>query len=210
MKTDTTLSARCLPRTLLTLACAALLTIAVGLSGCASPPPAPAPVVAAPTPTRAQRIEASLKAMNFEQREDGWHLSLPAPLIFQFDSDVVSPDARDNLIRVARELRALGIDTLLVRGHTDTVGTREYNMALSKRRADAVARVLAEGSYPVEGIDAKGLGSVAPIAENSSAEGRAKNRRVVIIVQVRPSSGALGGPTNEFVAVPARRYVWFA
>ena len=108
------------------------------------------------------------------------------------------------------DVRALGIDTLLVRGHTDTVGTREYNMALSKRRADAVARVLAEGSYPVEGIDAKGLGSAAPIAENSSAEGRAKNRRVVIIVQVKPSSGALGGPTNEFVAVPARRYVWFA
>ena len=184
MKTDTTRRHTC---TLFTLACGAILTIAVGLSGCASPPPAP--IAAAPTLSRTQRIEASLKAMNFEPREDGWHLSLPAPLIFQFDSDVVAADARDNLIRVARELRALGIDTLLVRGHTDTVGTREYNMALSKRRADAVARMLAEGGYPVEGIDAKGLGAVAPISDNTSAEGRAKNRRVVIIVQVNAASG---------------------
>ncbi len=179
MKANTMLRAA---RASFALAGGAIVAVAVGLSGCASPPPAP--VAAAPTLTRAERIEASLKSMNFEPRDDGWHLSLPAPLIFQFDSDVVGAEAQDNLIRVARELRALGIDTLLVRGHTDTVGTREYNMALSKRRADAVARVLTEGGYPVEGIDAKGVGSVAPIADNTSAEGRAKNRRVVIIVQV--------------------------
>ena len=184
MKTETTLR---LAHALFALASSAILAIAVGLGGCASPPPAPAPVTA--TPSRAQRVEASLKAMNFELREDGWHLSLPAPLIFQFDSDVVAADARDNLIQVARELNALGIETLLVRGHTDAVGTHEYNMALSKRRADAVARVLAEGGYPAAGIDAKGLGSVAPISDNSSSEGRAKNRRVVIIVQVN-SAGA--------------------
>lgn len=179
MKTDSTSRAA---RALSTLVCGAIVSVAAMLSGCASPPPAP--VAAAPTQTRAQRIEAVLTAMNFEPREDGWHLSLPAPLIFQFDSDVVATDAQGNLVRVARELMALGIDTLLVRGHTDTVGAREYNMALSKRRADAVARVLAEGGYPAQGIDAKGLGSGAPIADNISAEGRAKNRRVVIIVQV--------------------------
>ena len=184
MKTNNTLR---LAHALFALASSAILAIAVGLGGCASPPPAPASIAA--TPSRAQRVEASLKAMNFEPREDGWHLSLPAPLIFQFDSDVVAADARDNLIQVARELNTLGIETLLVRGHTDAVGTREYNMALSKRRADAVARVLAEGGYPAAGIDAKGLGSVAPISDNSSSEGRAKNRRVVIIVQVN-SAGA--------------------
>ncbi len=181
MKTDTTSRAA---RALSTLACGAIVAGAVVLSGCASPPPAPAPVAALPTLSRAQRIEASLKSMNFEPRDDGWHLSLPAPLIFPFDSDVVGTEAQGNLIRVARELMALGIDALIVRGHTDTIGTREYNMALSKRRADAVARVLAEGGYPAQGIDAKGLGSGAPIADNVSAEGRAKNRRVVIIVQV--------------------------
>ena len=122
--------------------------------------------------------------MKFEQRDDGWHLSLPAPLIFPFDSDAVAATARENLIAVARELRELGIEQVVVRGHTDTVGTRDYNLALSKRRADAVAKVLAEGGYPSEKIDSKGLGSTVPIADNATAEGRSQNRRVVIIVQV--------------------------
>lgn len=166
------------------MGCAGLAVISA-LAGCVSPPPAPAPVVVAPKPpSRIEQIEASLKAMSFEKQEDGWHLSLPAPLVFPFDSDVVAAEARDNLMRVARELRSLGIDRVMVRGHTDTVGAREYNLALSRRRADAVARTLGEGGYPAEGIDAKGMGASVPVADNTSAEGRAKNRRVVIIVQV--------------------------
>ena len=173
----------------ITAATVASIATCLVISGCASSPPAPpavAPVVAAPT--RVERIETSLKAMSFEKREDGWHLSLPAPLVFPFDSDAVGPDARENLMKIGRELRSLGIDLVLVRGHTDTIGARDYNVALSKRRADAVARVLGEGGYPVEGIDAKGMGSAVPIADNATAEGRAKNRRVVIIVQVTRAS----------------------
>lgn len=85
-------------------------------------------------------------------------------------------------------LRSLGIDRMLVRGHTDAVGAREYNLALSKRPADAVARVLGEGEYPVEGIDTKGMGSAVPVSENATVDGCAKNRRMVIIVQVPTAS----------------------
>ena len=153
------------------------------LASCASPPPAPAPapIAAAPAMSRGEMIRAALKALEFEQRDDGYHLSLPAPLLFSFDSDVVSASARDTLTRVGREL---GIDRALVRGHTDNVGGNDYNLALSKRRADAVAKVLVDGGYPTEKIDAQGLGSSVPIAENATAEGRSKNRRVVIIVQL--------------------------
>jgi outer membrane protein OmpA-like peptidoglycan-associated protein len=151
------------------------------VSACASPPQAP--VAEAKVVSRTERVVASLAAMNFEKRDDGWHLTLPAPLVFPFDSDVVAATVRDNLISVGRELRELGIDQVLVRGHTDNVGTREYNLSLSKRRADAVARVLTEGGYPADKIDPKGLGFSMPIADNGTAEGRAQNRRVVIIVQ---------------------------
>ena len=88
------------------------------------------------------------------------------------------------MLRVGRELTELGIDRALVRGHTDNVGTNDYNLPLSKRRADAVARVLADGGYPTEKIDSKGLGATVPTADNNTAEGRAQNRRVVIIVQI--------------------------
>ena len=152
------------------------------VAACASPPPVPPPAVK--VVTRAEMINAALTALDFEQFDDGYHLSLPAPLIFAFDSDVVASAARDTLTRVGRELHALGIDRALVRGHTDNVGAHEYNLALSKRRADAVAKVLVDGGYPAEKIDAKGLGPTVPVAENTTAEGRSKNRRVVIIVQV--------------------------
>jgi len=154
------------------------------LAACASAPPAPPPQPAESTKSRIERVEAALKAMSFEKQDDGWHLSLPAPLVFPFDSDVVASGVRDNLVRIARELRELGIDRVMVRGHTDNVGTREYNLALSKRRADAIAATLGEGGYPPDRIDSKGLGFSLPVADNATAEGRAKNRRVVIIVQV--------------------------
>ena len=152
------------------------------LSACAAPPPEPA--TAPKAMSRIERIEAALRAMSFEKEEDGWYLSLPAPLIFPFDSDVLATDARENLTRIALQLRELGIDRVMVRGHTDNVGTREYNLALSKRRADAVAAMLGEGGYPFDRIDSKGLGFSLPIADNATVEGRAKNRRVVIIVQI--------------------------
>lgn len=168
----------------------AMLALAVCLlfSACASTPPAaPASVTAADVASMAmakfERIVSSLKAMNFEPADDGWRLTMPAPLLFAFDSDVVAASARDNLLRVGRELAELGIDRALVRGHTDNVGTVEYNLALSRRRSDAVARVLVDGGFRAELIDSKGLGSTLPAADNASAEGRAQNRRVVIIVQ---------------------------
>jgi outer membrane protein OmpA-like peptidoglycan-associated protein len=154
------------------------------LAACASPPRAPVSAPTSSAMTRSEMIRTSLKALDFEQRDDGFHLSLPAPVLFPFDSDVVATSARDTLIRVGRELQELGIDRALVRGHTDNVGTGEYNLALSKRRADAVAKVLVDGGYPAEKIDAKGLGFTVPVAENSTTEGRSKNRRVVIIVQL--------------------------
>lgn len=154
-----------------------LVLVLSGLAGCGTTP------VAAPEPTRTEKVRAALKAMSFVEEADGWHLSLPAPLVFEFDSETVASGARDSLLRIARELRELGIERTLVRGHTDNVGTREYNLALSKRRADAVARVLAEGGFPPDRVESTGLGFSLPLADNGTAEGRAQNRRVVIIVQ---------------------------
>lgn len=154
------------------------------ITACASPPPTlPTPV--ATVMTRVDRIVAALQAMKFEPADEGWRLTLPAPLIFSFDSDVVATAARHSLTIVGRELNELGIDRVRVLGHTDNVGSKEYNLGLSKRRADAVAQALNEGGYPPDRTDTKGLGDSVPSADNTSAEGRAQNRRVVIIVQVK-------------------------
>jgi outer membrane protein OmpA-like peptidoglycan-associated protein len=151
------------------------------LGACAAPPTRPVP---APLMSRIEFAHLSLKAMNFEQEQDGWHLTLPAPLVFEFDRDAVSARARESLLRVGRELAELGIERALVRGHTDNVGNKDYNRTLSLRRATAVARVLIDGGFAADRIETKGLGDSQPIGNNTTADGRLQNRRVVIIVQV--------------------------
>ena len=104
-------------------------------------------------------------------------------MVFEFDSDVVSAEAHGSLLRFF-ERRAFGISGVWVRGHTDGLGNRDYNLALSKRRAEAVARVFAEASFPLARINAKGMGSTVAAAEKSIRDGRSIDRRIVTIVQV--------------------------
>ncbi len=74
--------------------------------------------------------------------------------------------------------------TLVVSGHTSSVGGRALNMALGKRRADAVAKILVAGGIPATRISTVGVGPDKPIADNKTKEGQARNRRVEIDVQV--------------------------
>lgn len=84
--------------------------------------------------------------------------------------------AKEELNR-AKELAAK------IEGHTDSQGSERYNMDLSQRRADAVRNYLVQRSYQADHIQARGLGEGEPVADNGSAEGRANNRRVEIIIQ---------------------------
>lgn len=68
--------------------------------------------------------------------------------------------------------------TLKIVGHTDSVGDDNYNLELSKERADAVKKYLITKGVPTESITTDGLGETQPISDNQTSEGRAKNRRV--------------------------------
>ncbi len=72
---------------------------------------------------------------------------------------------------------------VLVEGHTDSRGAREANLALSRRRAETVRSYLVSRGYPADKIEARGIGQERPVAENVTAEGRANNRRVEIVVE---------------------------
>jgi len=104
-------------------------------------------------------------------------------LQFAFDSSVVSEadkemlaKARDAVLNVGRECEVLKI---VVIGHTDSTGPAEYNEALSLRRAEAVITFLVEAGVTMP-MTASGMGESTPIADNSTREGRAENRRVEI------------------------------
>jgi outer membrane protein OmpA-like peptidoglycan-associated protein len=84
---------------------------------------------------------------------------------------------------VANALQAVRTRNLIVEGHTDSQGSDSYNQGLSQRRANAVRDYLVQKNYPTERIQSRGKGEGSPIADNASAEGRANNRRVEIIIE---------------------------
>lgn len=97
---------------------------------------------------------------------------------FEFNSATLTAASSDVLDRVAESMVAWPDVRVEVGGHTDTVGTAEYNMDLSQRRADAVKAYLVSKGVAADHMETHGYGFDKPVATNDTAEGRAKNRRV--------------------------------
>lgn len=108
---------------------------------------------------------------------------MPNDLVFAFDSDAVRSDLRQDLLILADSLNRYPNTTVIVAGHTDDIGSFQYNRDLSTRRAEAVARILRSGGVASSRIRTFGAGYDQPIASNRTAEGRAANRRVEITIR---------------------------
>jgi outer membrane protein OmpA-like peptidoglycan-associated protein len=107
---------------------------------------------------------------------------LPEDVTFPTGSSVVNPSFRPALREVARSLRAHPNSTVRVVGHTDNVGSMAYNQQLSVDRALSVARILISDGVPASRITYSGRGYAEPITTNATANGRAMNRRVEVII----------------------------
>jgi outer membrane protein OmpA-like peptidoglycan-associated protein len=110
---------------------------------------------------------------------DGILLNLP-DVTFAVDSTEISPSFQSALDRVAQSMVQYPDSLVDVYGHTDSTGADQYNMNLSQRRADAVSRYLISRGVSSARLQAKGMGESYPVADNNTAEGRAKNRRVEV------------------------------
>ncbi|WP_340110256.1 OmpA family protein [Pikeienuella sp. HZG-20] len=109
-------------------------------------------------------------------------VNLPSEVTFGFDRDDIQPQFYEPLSRVADTLTKYESSLIDVIGHTDSTGAASYNQALSQRRADNVARFLtARGVLPAR-VVAYGQGASQPIATNATEAGRARNRRVELII----------------------------
>jgi len=107
-------------------------------------------------------------------------------LKFEFDKADLQPEDRELLSRIAGILLTSKDYTVSVNGHTDDVGTQEYNQKLSERRAQAVHDYLVGAGLPPEILSLEGHGKTLPLVEGTSDEARAKNRRVELgIVNTR-------------------------
>jgi OmpA-OmpF porin, OOP family len=103
-------------------------------------------------------------------------------ILFDFDKAEVKPASEPTLAEIASMLKANPKLSVLIVGHTDNQGTFDYNIDLSRRRADAVVKTLvARHGIEARRLRGAGVGMQAPTASNDDEEGRAKNRRVEIV-----------------------------
>jgi outer membrane protein OmpA-like peptidoglycan-associated protein len=145
----------------------------------------------------ARRAMASLEEIaNVKAEEQRVVITLSGEVLFKTNEATLLPIAQSRLDRVAEALKSQGEDkSIVVEGHTDSRGADAVNMTLSQRRADAVRSYLVSRGVPADKIKAAGKGELEPVADNKTADGRANNRRVEIIVDKGSDASESQGST---------------
>lgn len=115
-----------------------------------------------------------------------------ADVLFDFGRYNLKSDANIKLAKLAGIILAHPGLHLAIEGHTDNIGSDEANMKLSQQRADTVRDYLVQQGLAADTVTAVGMGKADPVADNSTNEGRQKNRRVEIIVSGEAIGGKLG------------------
>jgi outer membrane protein OmpA-like peptidoglycan-associated protein len=113
----------------------------------------------------------------------GMVITLSGSVLFATGKYDLLPIAREKLDEVAKALNDQGYKSMLVEGHTDSVGSASANETLSLKRAESVRTYLVSRGVPSEKIRATGLGSSRPISDTGTPDGRANTRRVEIVVE---------------------------
>lgn len=144
------------------------------------------------------RLEAEKKAQDaldrlnkiasVKKEDRGTVITLSGSVVFASGRSTILASARPRLDEVALVLKESEGQSFVVEGHTDSRGSAEMNQELSQRRAQVVRDYLVEQGVTADRIRAVGFGKLRPVADNDTAEGRANNRRVEIVVQRLPSS----------------------
>ena len=110
-------------------------------------------------------------------------ITVDSDILFAFDSSTIRETAKPTLAKVVRALANNPEKTLTVTGHTDSVGTEEYNQGLSERRAASVKRYLVQSGIDEDRITTYGRGETQPLVPNESPEARMMNRRVELVIE---------------------------
>jgi len=131
---------------------------------------------------RAQQLEQELAALHARDTDRGLVMTLQEGVLFEFNRADLKPGAMRNLSPLVTFLREHPDRTLLIEGHTDSIGSESYNLDLSRSRAAAVQSFLAFNGISSDRIVARGYGKSYPVTSNDTEAGRQQNRRVEIVI----------------------------
>jgi outer membrane protein OmpA-like peptidoglycan-associated protein len=130
----------------------------------------------------AESARAQLAELQAKETERGTVVTL-GDVLFETDRAELKPGATRSLDQLAEALRSDGRGSVAIEGHTDSTGSRNYNVELSLRRAQSVQAYLVSHGVSTSRITVRGMGPDFPVADNTSTSGRLQNRRVEVIVQ---------------------------
>jgi OOP family OmpA-OmpF porin len=173
-----------------------MLLVALALAaGCATeppkpeaqpaPPPAPVPAPKPPPPPepkpRAPEPEKPKPAPE-KPKPVAEKVTFAADVLFDFDKAVIKPEGKSKLDDISNKAKGVNLEVVIAIGHADSIGSDAYNQRLSVRRAESVKAYLVSKGIEANRVYTEGKGEKQPVAENKTADGRAKNRRVEIEV----------------------------
>ena len=144
---------------------------------------------------QAAELAYDLPGATVQRVGEGIAVTFPDGLLFGYDSDQLTSEARDNLRRFAASLQKYPNTRTLIVGHTDSDGTAAYNMDLSDRRSLSAASFICGEGVNRARVTTAGRGESEPIATNSTDDGRRQNRRVEIAIFAN-SAGSSSGSGN--------------
>lgn len=131
---------------------------------------------------QAKELEQNIAGAIVERVGEGIQVTFQSGLLFDFDSDRVKSEAAQNLKNLAASLDKYPNSSLLIIGHTDAVGSDDYNLTLSEKRARSTALYLAGQGVSAARLQTLGRGESEPVAPNDSDSGMQKNRRVEVAI----------------------------
>ncbi len=131
---------------------------------------------------QAAEIKQTVAGASVTRAGEGILVKFDSGILFDVDKTNLKPDAQNSLKQLAVSLQNNPETNILVVGHTDSTGTAAHNMDLSIRRANAVKLFMGQQGVNSARLSTQGKGETEPIAPNSTAEGRAQNRRVEIVI----------------------------
>jgi outer membrane protein OmpA-like peptidoglycan-associated protein len=131
---------------------------------------------------QAAEMQRDLEGAEVQRIGEGIKITFDSGILFDIDKSELRPVSQTNLAELAKILNKYPDTNILIEGHTDDTGTDDYNMTLSKDRAQAVALYLATVEVKSTRFSTAGYGETQPIVMNDTPEGRQKNRRVDIAV----------------------------
>ncbi len=131
---------------------------------------------------QAAELEKDLEGAEIERVGEGIKITFRDGIQFALNSAELSEASRTNLQELAETLKKYEDTNILVEGHTDITGTRDYNMVLSDRRAESVADYLKDLGIAGKRLTTEGYGPTQPVADNDTEYGRQQNRRVEVAI----------------------------